>query len=79
MGIGYVIDHCIAYFNKEQKEKAYKTYITDTLRLMTENTAKQAGGSYIKARYIEIVDPPKEETRTAEEVIDRIKTKLARL
>ena len=79
MGIGYVIDHCMAYFNKKQKIKAYEIYITDTLRMITENTAKQVGGSYIKMRYADIIDPPKEETRTAEEVIDDIRTKLERL
>lgn len=79
MGIGYVIDHCISYFHNEQKLKAYETYITDCLRLISENTAKQSGGSYIKARYAEIIDPPKEEKRSANEVISDIRSKLARL
>ena len=79
MGTGYVIDHCISCFHKEQVAKAHDIYVTDTLRLITENTAKQVGGSYIKERFADILDPPKEETRTAQEVIDNIKTKLARL
>lgn len=44
-------------------------YVTDALKAVAENTAKYAGGGYIKARYIEIIDPPPEETRTGEEII----------
>lgn len=51
-------------------------YITDALRIIAENTAKQVGGSYIKARYDEIVNPPKEETRSADEIIGNIRGKL---
>ena len=79
MGIGYVIEHYIAYFKKEQYEKAYKFYVTDALRLITENTAKANGGRYLQARYVEYVEPIKEETRTAEEVITSLKEKLRRL
>ncbi len=80
MGIGYVIEHYISFFHKEQEEKAYRVYVTDTLRLITENTAKMGhGGSYFKARYIEVLEPPKEEKRSAEEVINGIKDKLRRL
>lgn len=76
MGIGYVIDHYISYFHKEQKEKAYKVYVTDVLRTISENTAKSVGGSYVKMRYLDIIDPPKQETRTAEEIIENIRNKL---
>ena len=79
MGIGYVIEHYIAFFRKEQQEKAYKCYVTDALRLITENTAKANGGRYLQARYIEYIEPIKEETRTEEEVITSLKEKLRRL
>ena len=79
VGIGYVIEHYIAFFKKEQEEKAYKCYVTDALRLITENTAKASGGSYLRARYAEIIEPQKEEKRTANEVIIDLKEKLRRL
>ena len=79
MGIGYVIEHYIAFFKKEQQEKAYKCYVTDALRLITENTAKAHGGSYLQARYADLIEPKKEETRTANEVIIDLKEKLRRL
>lgn len=76
MGISYVIEHYIAYFKKKQEEKTYKMYITDALRLIAENSAKMAGGSYIQARYVDLVEPKKEETRTANEIILDLKDKL---
>lgn len=51
-------------------------YITDSLRIIGENTAKYAGGNYIKKRYADIIDPQPEETRTPDEVITHIKKKL---
>ena len=79
MGIGYVIEHYIAFFKKEQHEKAYKSYVTDALRIITENTAKANGGRYLQARYAEMIEPLKEEKRTANEVIIDLKEKLRRL
>lgn len=51
-------------------------YVTDALRIISENTAKYAGGSYQKARWVELIHPPKEETRTPEEVIEHMKNRL---
>lgn len=76
IGTGYVIDHCISCFHKEQKKKLHDVYVTDVLRLISENTAKTVGGSYMKVRYLDLIDPKKEETRTANEVIDNIRNKL---
>ena len=63
-GSGYVIDHCIAVFSKEQEEakkqeeeKRYRYYLTDCLKLITENTAKYAGGSYLTISFRDIMDP----------------------
>lgn len=79
IGIGYVIEHYIAFFKKEQHDKAYRNYVTDALRIITENTAKAHGGSYLQARYSELIEPIKEEKRTADEVIENLKEKLRRL
>ena len=55
-------------YKREQEEKAYRVYVTDALRLTVENTAKYVGGAYIKARYIEIIEPKKQDNRTCEEI-----------
>ena len=62
---------------QREKDEAYKVYVTDTLRIIGENTAKYAGGGYIKARYAEIINPKPEEKRTGSEIIHHMKKKIA--
>lgn len=66
-----------ALLNQAVKEQAYRTYVTDALKIIGENTAKYAGGSYMKVRYLDIENPKPEETRTPEEVITHMKKKIA--
>ena len=54
-------------------------YVTDALKTVTENTAKYAGGGYIQTRYIDIIAPPPEETRTGEEIVAQMKRKLGQI
>ena len=61
--------YCISRYKREQEEKAYRVYITDALRLTVENTAKFAGGSYIKARYIDVIEQKKQDNRTGDEIV----------
>lgn len=42
--------------------------MTDALRIVAENTARYAGGNYIKARYVDIIEPKKQDNRTCEEI-----------
>jgi len=80
-GSGYVIEHCIAAFSLSQKRKLFEVYITDCLKLIAENTAGLSRqGKYLKLRYLDIADKPQKpvETRSAEEIIDDIKTKMAK-
>lgn len=76
-----MIDHCVGFFQRKQEEKKYRIYITDALKVLTENTAKIFGGATMKMRYAELIDtePQKEEKRTADEVVDSIKEKLEKL
>lgn len=42
--------------------------MTDALRIVGENTARYASGDYIKARYVDIIEPKKQDNRTCEEI-----------
>lgn len=79
-GRGYVIDHVLASLQHEAAEKRLYAYITDALKVMTENTAKFAGGAYISARWIESELPEKKEEKSGDEIaadiIQRIGLKL---
>ena len=67
---------CISLFQKEQEEKATNIYYAECLRILAENTAKIVGGSYIKAKLQDIIEPKQEDKRTADEIIDGIRKKL---
>ena len=75
-GWGYVRETCISLFQKEQEEKAVKIYYAECLRIMTENTAKMGGGSYIEAKLQDILDPKPVDNRTAYDIIEGIRNKL---
>lgn len=65
-----------ALINQAAKEQAYRVYLTDVLKIIGENTAKYAGGSYMKARYLDITNPKPQETRTPDEIIAHMKQKI---
>ena len=67
---------CISLFQKEQEEKAVKIYYAECLRIITENTAKMGGGSYIEAKLQDILDPKPVDNRTADDIIEGIRNKL---
>lgn len=58
----------MARLNEREKTEAYRIYVTDALRIVAENTARYAGGNCIKARYIDVVEPKKQDNRTCEEI-----------
>lgn len=64
---------------KQFQEQAYRAYVTDALKTITENTAKYAGGNYMKGRYYDLENPKQTENRTGEEIVSQIKKKLARI
>ena len=69
-------DFCISLFKQEQEEKAYRNYIAECLRVITENTAKSGGGSYMQIKYYDIINPKPVDNRTAEDIISGIKEKI---
>ena len=67
-GWGYVKDFCISLFQKEQEDKAVKIYYAECLRIISENTAKMSDGSYITAKFADIINPKPVDKRTGEEI-----------
>lgn len=66
----------MARITEHYRDETYRVYITDALKTITENTAKYAGGEYMKTRYVDIVRPKPVDNRSAEEIIATIKAKL---
>ena len=60
--------YAIARFNQHQRDLAYRIYVTDCLRIISENTAKMGGGSYITAKFADIINPKPVDNQTGEEI-----------
>ena len=70
--------YAMARYSQYQRDVAYRVFVSDCLRIMTENTAKYSGGSYVKHRYADIMKPRRVDNRTAEQIVADV-VKLAGL
>lgn len=66
-----MIQHCISLFKKYQEELSYRFYETELLRGIAKSL-----GLNVDMTYRDIIEPKKEETRTASEIISNLKNKL---
>ena len=66
---------------KFAKDRTYRIYVTECMKAIAENTARMVGGGkYLQTRFADLVDnSAAEETRTAEEIIAGIRSKITEL
>lgn len=74
-GRGYVIDHCISTLKEKAERKLYDTYLIDAVRYIVNNTASQEK-TILNIRYCDILNPPPEEERSGEEIVNDLRKKL---
>lgn len=60
--------YVIARHRQNKLEMAYRVYVTDCLRMMTENTAKFSGGRYVTRSFSEYLRREPVDNRTGEEI-----------
>ena len=60
--------YATARFNQHQRDLAYRIYVTDFLRMATENTAKMSQGAYTAARFYDIINPKPVDNRSGNEI-----------
>lgn len=60
--------YAMARYQSQQRDLAYRIYVSDCLRIISENTAKMCGGSYITAKLADIINPKLVDDRTGEEI-----------
>ena len=61
---------------RQNEQSAFRNYMAICAFNVNEIVAKRYGGAYMTTKYRDAINPPKEETRTSEEVINGIKEKL---
>lgn len=60
--------YAMARYQSQKRDLAYRIYVSDCLRIISENTAKMGGGSYITAKLADIINPKPVDDRTGEEI-----------
>lgn len=68
LGRAYILDHCVEEWRREMENRSYQIYVTDSLRTISENTAKTVRGSYLKDRWADIVVPKPKDKRSGEQI-----------
>lgn len=71
--------YVVSRYKMYQQEMAYRFFVTDELYYINNNVVGMTGGSRLQTRFYEILHPPKEETRTSDEIINGLKDKLRKL
>lgn len=62
---------------KERRERVvFRAYVSEGVRIAANNIANAFGGSVLSCSLATLMEEPKPETRTAEEVISHMKNKL---
>ena len=64
---------------ERQKKQLFRIYITDTAKNINDSVSNIFGGKILKERFYDMINPKEEETRTPEEIIEKISEKLNRL
>ena len=60
--------YAIARYNQHQRDLAYRIYVTECLRMISENVASCGGGSYMAVKYDDVVNQKQVDNRTGEEI-----------
>lgn len=76
--------YATARFNQHQRDLAYRIYVTDCLRITSENTAKtvhaltdgKAEVHVMGIRFADVLENKPVDNRTADDIIEGIRNKL---
>ena len=67
--VGALIPMLFAKLQKDSELEMFGHYIANGLKMLTENTAKIVGGSYLAVSYTDIIHPKPKDERTGEEIV----------
>lgn len=68
ISVGGLIRLLPILIRRQREESAFHIYAAECLRTITENTAKLAGGSFVQASFLDMIDPKPQDERTCEEI-----------
>ena len=77
IGKGYIVDHCIALYNRRMEERAFMVYMSDVI-MGLYNRFLPSGAEPLTARYADCLDyaKPKKKEKTGDEIAAEIIAKF---
>ena len=60
--------YAMARYQSQKRDLAYRIYVCDCLRMISENTANQVCGAYMTSKFSDIINPKPVDNRTGEEI-----------
>lgn len=57
---------------KDIELESYRNYMAGCARILTENTAKFAGGNYMTMEYDDVIHPKPKDNRTADDIVNEL-------
>ena len=68
--------YAIARYQSQQRDLAYRIYVTDCLRIQVECVTAMGGHPLSPDRFADMLDPKPIDNRTADDIIESIRKKL---
>lgn len=65
-----------ARHQSRQRDLAYRIFVTDGIRILTENTANFAGGKLMNNRFYDMLKPKKSDNRTGEMIVADVLSRI---
>lgn len=65
-----------AIIGRQQKERYFQAYVAECLRVISENTAKMVGGSYMQAHYTAVEKREEAPDVTGGEILEYMKKRM---
>ena len=60
--------YAIARYQSQQSDLAYRIYVSDCLRMISENASSCGGGPYMAVKFEDIINQKPADNRTGEEI-----------
>ena len=60
--------YAMARYQSQQRDLAYRIYVTDCLRMVAKNTSIMSQGTYMESRFYDTINPKPVDNRTGEEI-----------
>lgn len=65
-----------ARYQSAQREMAYRIYISDCIRMITESVAGFGSGPYMCKRFYDMINSKKTDARSGEEIVVDVLTRM---